>query len=270
MNVDDRIESGRAIEALRRKNLEGKRAFIEELRQTDPKAISLLLEILCDESWFLRELALKSLVEIGEPARVPLRGILSSGLWYTRAAAVRALGRMGDAASAPHILDMLEDTNRTAREAGLEAMRSLAAAGQVVALGRALGAMAPELRGARLATIERVDPDLARQVEASLSATSIAPPMMADAPPQASRAAAARPIDSTSSTSESSGRDAETPVPPVETDSTESPTHPRLGILSLFEIVPPESAEPSAGGPLVMPPPMEGSHGDGGVPPGRT
>ncbi|TPW11637.1 MAG: hypothetical protein FD129_1616 [bacterium] len=148
MSVDDRIESGRAIEALRRKNLEGKKTFIEELRQSDPKSISLLLEILCDESWYLRELALKSLVDIGEPARLPLRGILSSGLWYTRAAAVRALGRMGDAASAPPILDMLEDSNRTARDAGLEAMRSLAAAGQIGSLGRALGAIAPELRGA--------------------------------------------------------------------------------------------------------------------------
>ncbi|MDZ4805653.1 MAG: hypothetical protein SGI90_12400 [Candidatus Eisenbacteria bacterium] len=257
--MDDRIESGRAIEALRRKNLEGKRAFIEDLRQTDPKSISLLLEILCDESWFLRELALKSLVDIGEPARLPLRAILSSGLWYTRAAAVRALGRMGDAVSAPHILDMLEDSNRTARDAGLEAMRSLAAAGQTAALGRALAAMAPELRGARLALIERVDPDLARGVEASMSGAPDPPPRVAEAPSNASRLQSGEPPRNS----------AAPPLTETAPDLTGSPAQPRLGILSLFEIAPPASAEPAPGGPLVNPP-LEGSHVDGGIPPGRN
>ena len=92
--MEDKLETGRTLEALHRKNLEGKRLFIEELRrQKTTKSVSLLLEILCDESWFLRELAIGALVESGELAISPLRDVLVSGLWYTRAAAARALLR---------------------------------------------------------------------------------------------------------------------------------------------------------------------------------
>lgn len=75
------------LDALRRKNLEGKKNFVEELRrQKTPQALSLLLEILCDESWYLRELAIGALAEMGATAVPPLRRLLATGLWYTRAA----------------------------------------------------------------------------------------------------------------------------------------------------------------------------------------
>ena len=98
--MDERLETGRTLDALRRKNLEGKKNFVEELRrQKTPQALSLLLEILCDESWYLRELAIGALAEMGATAVPPLRRLLATGLWYTRAASARALGRLGDGAS---------------------------------------------------------------------------------------------------------------------------------------------------------------------------
>lgn len=254
--MDERIESGRAIEALRRKNLEGKRAFIEELRRhQDAKSISLLLEILCDESWFLRELAIKALVEMGEPARMPLRGILTSGLWYTRAAAVRALGAMGDAATAPHILVMLEDSNRTARDAAVVALKSLVAAGQTAALGRALAATPPERRGERLALLDRIDPDLARNVEAAMAGAPAPAPYAADAPAGAPSLGLVPPGTGTTDTGTSSVREAEAPVSP------------RSPMLSLFEV--PAPADPHGGDVRNDPPGTDSSHGEGGTPPGR-
>jgi hypothetical protein len=259
LTVDERIESGRAIEALRRKNLEGKRAFIEELRRhQDNRSISLLLEILCDESWYLRELAIKALVEMGEPARMPLRGILTSGLWYTRAAAVRALGAMGDAATAPHILIMLDDTNRTARDAAVTALKSLVAAGQTAALGRALAATAPERRGERLATLERIDPDLARNVEAAMAGAPAVAPYAADAPAGTPSLGLVPPVAG------ASDADATAPAPP---EPAVPPAPPRSPMLSLFEIAAP--AEPHGGDAAHDPPGTDSSHGEGGTPPRR-
>jgi hypothetical protein len=252
--VDDRIESGRAIEALRRKNLDGKRTFIDELkRQHDAKAISLLLEILCDESPYLRELATKALVEMGEPARAPLRGVLTTGLWYTRAAAVRALGAMGDAATAPHVLAMLEDSNRTARDAAVVALKSLVAAGQTAALGRALAATAPERRGEVLGLIDRVDPDIARGVEAALAGAPVPAAHVADAAAGAPSLGLVPPRDVAT----------DEPAPPVAR-AAEAPRSPSL---SLFEIIAP--ADPQGDAQPTESPGTDQPHGDGGTSPGR-
>jgi HEAT repeat protein len=164
--VDDKLESGRTLEALRRKNLEGKRLFIEELRrQKTTKSVSLLLEILCDESWFLRELAIGALVESGGLAIEPLRRVLKSGLWYTRAAAARALGRSGDGPSASDILVLLDEPNRTVREAAVDAVQALAANAGTEALSAALADSARERRMNRLSLIGHVAPDLASRLE---------------------------------------------------------------------------------------------------------
>jgi hypothetical protein len=235
VTVDEKIESGRALEALRRKNLEGKKTFIDELKRLqDPRSVSLLLEILCDESWYLRDLALKALVEIDGPAREPLRRILSGGLWYTRAAAARALGRMGDAASARDLLDLLDDSNRTVREAGVEAILAMAAAGQVSALGRAIAQMPPERRYPRQSQLERIDPDLAKAVEAAAGGPGGTPD---DAPAD--------------------------PAPTRVADAPRSAGAPRAT----------ESATPSDEAPQdresTSPVVMDLFHGEGGNPPGR-
>jgi HEAT repeat protein len=169
--VEDKLESGRTLEALRRKNLEGKRLFIEELRrQKTTRAVSLLLEILCDESWYLRELAIGALVETGQPAIEPLRKCLNEGLWYTRAAAARALGRLGDGKSAGEILALLEESNRTVREAAVDAIQKLVATAGTDSLCAALAESPRERRSARISFIGHVAPDLASRLDGGAEA----------------------------------------------------------------------------------------------------
>lgn len=161
--MNDRLEIGGTLEALRRKNLEGKKTFVEELRrQKTPQAISLLLEILCDESWYLRDLAIGALVEVGPTVVDPLRRLLATGLWYTRAAAARALARLGDAGSAPIFLALLEESNLSVRDAGVAALRELVAAGKPGAIREALAALPNEPRQARTALIHQLAPELVR------------------------------------------------------------------------------------------------------------
>lgn len=184
--MDERLEAGRTLEALRRKNLEGKKTFIEELRrQKNPKSVSLLLEILCDESWYLRDLAFKALVESGALAVEPLRGVLASGLWYTRAAAARALGELGDGRSAGDMLGMLTDANHTVRDAGLQSLKALASRGQAVAIARAIDALPPESRGPCQSLLQQRSPDLAQLVEnAAQAARAQATPANGEAAPR--------------------------------------------------------------------------------------
>jgi HEAT repeat protein len=164
--VDDKLETGRTLEALRKKNLEGKKTFIEELkRQKTPKSISLLLEIMCDESWYLRELAILALAEAGSLATEPLRRILASGLWYTRSAAARALGRMGDEESAGPFLALLEESNRTVRESAVAAIQALVAQAGINGLCDALAALPPDRRSARLRILAAYSPELAARIE---------------------------------------------------------------------------------------------------------
>src|SRR5258706_3746252 len=54
---------------------------------------------------------------MGELVLEPLIEYLGSGLWYTRASAVAALGRMGNPRAAAPLVGMLNDPNRTVRDA---------------------------------------------------------------------------------------------------------------------------------------------------------
>ncbi len=118
------------LEALKRRNLEGKRALIADLRRrkTD-KAVEILVELLEDDSWYLRDQAVNALAEVGEVAVPRLLPLLDSGLWYTRAAAARVLGRIGHAASLPKLIELLGETNRTVQGAALASLADLIRAG---------------------------------------------------------------------------------------------------------------------------------------------
>lgn len=118
------------LDALRQRNLEGKRAVIADLRRRGtPKAMEILVEVLEDDSWYLRELAVEALSDADEAIAPSLIALLDSGLWYTRAAAARALGKMGHAAGLPRLVAVLSDTNRTVQGASLASIADLVRAG---------------------------------------------------------------------------------------------------------------------------------------------
>ncbi len=114
------------LEALKRRNLEGKRALIADLREKKTeKAVEILVDILEEDSWYLRELAVNALADMGEMAAPRLEVLLDHGLWYTRAAAARALGKARYAAGLPRLVELLGESNKTVQGAALASIADL-------------------------------------------------------------------------------------------------------------------------------------------------
>ena len=117
-------------EALKRRNLEGKRALIADLEsKKSDRAYEILVDLLEDESWYLRELAVNALTDAGEKVVPRLYAYMESGLWYTRSAAARALGRMQWVDSLPRLIELLHEANATVRESALASIADLVNAG---------------------------------------------------------------------------------------------------------------------------------------------
>ena len=123
MNAKD---VARLWDELRHRDPEEKLGWILELVQ-DPseESIGVLLDVLQQESWFLRDQAARVLATMGEPVVQPLIEYLNSGLWYTRSSAATALGRMGNPRAAAPLVALLRDPNRTVRDAVWEALIQL-------------------------------------------------------------------------------------------------------------------------------------------------
>jgi HEAT repeat protein len=117
----------RMWEELRHRDPEEKLSWILELaRNPTEESIEVLLDVLEQESWFLRDQAARVLATLGEPVVEPLIELLGSGLWYTRSAAASALGRMGLPVAAAPLTALLRDANRTVRDATWDALVALA------------------------------------------------------------------------------------------------------------------------------------------------
>ncbi len=113
----------RLWEELRHRDPEEKLGWITQLAQNPTEdSVEVLLDVLQQESWFLRDQAARVLATMGEPVLEPLVHYLGSGLWYTRASAVAALGRMGNPKAAAPLVGMLNDPNRTVRDAVWDAL----------------------------------------------------------------------------------------------------------------------------------------------------
>ncbi len=113
----------RLWEELRHRDPEEKLGWITQLAENPTEeSIGMLLEVLQQESWFLRDQASRVLATMGESVLDPLIEFLGSGLWYTRASAVSALGRMGNPRAAAPLVQLLHDPNRTVRDAVWDAL----------------------------------------------------------------------------------------------------------------------------------------------------
>ena len=76
--------------------------------------IKILLKILEDNSWYLREQATQELAKFGSRIVPRLKKLCNKGFWYTRAAACRTLGEIGDLEGLSTIITLLlNDTNPT-------------------------------------------------------------------------------------------------------------------------------------------------------------
>ncbi|MEO0190540.1 MAG: HEAT repeat domain-containing protein [candidate division WOR-3 bacterium] len=85
---------------------------LDDLSEADK--IKILLKILEDNSWYLREQATQELAKFGSRLVPRLKKLCNKGFWYTRAAACRTLGEIGDLEGLSTIITLLlNDTNPT-------------------------------------------------------------------------------------------------------------------------------------------------------------
>ncbi|HUK62092.1 MAG TPA: HEAT repeat domain-containing protein [Dongiaceae bacterium] len=162
---DEKFSQSR-LDALNSRGLAGKREYVRGLEQrSDTEALSLLVECLCDESWYLRELAEDSLMRIGERSAPVLLPLLEQGLWYTRSSAARVLGRFGRRDAIPGLLRLSDDVNDSVAEAAREALVRIGRHGGGASLARALHGLPPEQRRRRADELAERDRPLAERLD---------------------------------------------------------------------------------------------------------
>jgi HEAT repeat protein len=163
---DDRFTPGRALDALNSRGLAGKREYVRGLEQRgDAEALSLLVECLCDESWYLRGLAEDALMRIGERCTPVLLPLLEQGLWYTRTSAARVLGRFARREAIAGLLRLADDLNASVTESAREALVMIGRHGGAAGIARALHGLPPDLRRRRAEELAQRDRTLWERIE---------------------------------------------------------------------------------------------------------
>jgi HEAT repeat protein len=160
------VNENRPLDVLNARGLTAKREYVRGLEQRhDEEALSLLVECLCDESWYLRGLAEEAFLRLGEKGAAVLLPLLEQGLWYTRSSAARVVGRMGYRAAVPMLVRMAEDSNATVAQSAAEALTELARRGGASRIAHELFRLAPEIRRRRIDEVARLDRAVAERIE---------------------------------------------------------------------------------------------------------
>jgi hypothetical protein len=163
---DDRYGPTRPFDALNPRGLAGKREYVRGLEQRgDAEALSLLVECLCDESWYLRDLAEEALLRLGERGAPVLVPLLDQGLWFSRSSAARVLGQTAYRPAVRPLLRLADDANASVAEAAREALSAIGRAGGAVNLARGMAALPPEVRRRRSDELRFKDRDLVERIE---------------------------------------------------------------------------------------------------------
>jgi HEAT repeat protein len=164
--TDEKHPQPKTYDALNTRGLSAKREYVRGLEQRrDAEAISLLVECLCDESWYLRQLAEEAFLHLGADGAPELLPLLEQGLWFTRVSAAGVLGRLGYAPAVPGLLRLCEDKNRSVAEAAREALLAVGRSSGAVRIAHVLHRLAPEVRRRRLEELAARDAALAERIQ---------------------------------------------------------------------------------------------------------
>jgi HEAT repeat protein len=163
---DDRFSQSKPFDALNSRGLTGKREYVQSLEQrADPEALSLLIECLCDESWYLRDQAEGALTRIGPRVADILLPLLEQGLWFTRTSAARVLGRFGHRPAVPGLLRLAEDANENVAATARAALVAIGHAGGAIRIALALHGLPPDVRRGRFDELAVLDRALGERIE---------------------------------------------------------------------------------------------------------
>lgn len=150
MNAEEGFGNSRPFDALNTRGLIAKREYVLGLEQrADAEALSLLVECLCDESWYLRELAENAFMRLGAEHAGVLLPLLEEGLWYTRTSVCRVLGRLGERRAVPALLRLCRDKNETVVDEALAALVAIGRQKGAFRLAHALHGLPPDVRQER-------------------------------------------------------------------------------------------------------------------------
>jgi len=164
--VSDHSHQSKPFDALNSRGLAGKREYVKGLaRRDDAEALSLLVECLCDESWFLRELAEDALLRAGPRSSVVLLPLLEQGLWFTRTSAARVLGKFACRDAVPGLLRLAEDANETVAAAACGALIAIGRGGGTVRIAREVFRLPPDVRRRRIEELAALERPLADRIE---------------------------------------------------------------------------------------------------------
>lgn len=108
------------LQVLKSSNMKRKLRALDRMNGVnDRDTIHVLLKVLEDESWVLREKAAMKITQFGSRVVGRLERLLARGYWYTRAAACLALGEIGSPRPVPAIVRLLlrEDNPTVTKEA---------------------------------------------------------------------------------------------------------------------------------------------------------
>lgn len=163
---DDKHPPARSYDALNTRSLAAKREYVRGLeKRHDTEAMSLLVECLCDESWYLRQLAEQAFLNLGGEGAQLLLPLLEQGLWFTRTSSAGILGKLGYTPAVPGLLRLTEDANRTVAEAAREALLAVGRSSGAVRIAHVLHRLPPDVRHRRLDDLAARDADLAERIQ---------------------------------------------------------------------------------------------------------
>lgn len=158
-----------AVELLKSRDIKKRMAAVDMAVDIGSAgAVALLVKAIQDQSWSLREYAIKKMPALGRQAVKPLVRMLRDGVWYARAAALQILGSIGDASAIVHILPLIKDGNRSVADSAVKAAIVLARSSDGEVLYSALSLLDAGQREIFLSILLRNDPDLGHKIEAHL------------------------------------------------------------------------------------------------------
>jgi HEAT repeat protein len=168
--ADEQTGAGRISDATSSRGLAGKRDYVRSLEQRrDEAALGLLVECLCDESGYLRELAESALLRIGERSGPELLPLLGQGLWFSRSSAARVLGSMGYGPAAGPLLRLTGDSVETVVREAYVALSALGQRGGSTRVAWELHKLPPAQRDQRLARLTLTDRGYAERLQRLLT-----------------------------------------------------------------------------------------------------
>jgi len=138
--VDERIPLSKTLIDLRIKELEleEKARVVSDLKsRKDDASIRELINKLMDDSWHLRELAVRALSELGRDMEGYVIAAMPGSLWFTRACGAEVLGNVKSRAGIGCLIDLLDDCNATVRENAAKALAKICRGGETVWVARA-------------------------------------------------------------------------------------------------------------------------------------